>query len=145
MMTPRGSFLNCLCTTASLFLWRLLKLGWCSSFELLSDRREKWQNARNDSTVAFCRCFLLCSVLDCRMYLLLAASVYRLRLLVQLFFQSTTPKEVRSRAKTLRWLLHRLVLSAVLALPADQGAPKPRHRSGSRYVQQPAVLSSCSQ
>jgi Cys-rich protein (TIGR01571 family) len=42
-MTPRGSALNCLCTTASIFLWRLLKLGWCSSFELLPDPREKWQ------------------------------------------------------------------------------------------------------
>jgi len=46
------------------------------------------KNARNDSTVVF----LLCSVLDCRMYLLLAASVYGLRLLVHLLFQSTTPK-----------------------------------------------------
>jgi hypothetical protein len=31
-------------------------------------------------------------VLDCRMYLLLPAIVYGLRLLVHLFFQNTTPK-----------------------------------------------------
>jgi Cys-rich protein (TIGR01571 family) len=27
-MTPSGSSLNCLCTTASIFLWKLLKLLW---------------------------------------------------------------------------------------------------------------------
>jgi Cys-rich protein (TIGR01571 family) len=77
MITPRGSSLNCLCTTASIFLWNFLKLGWCSSFELLPDRREKWKKRAQWQNCCFLSLLFFvaaCLSAGCIFYLLQACT-----------------------------------------------------------------------